>query len=136
MYSTKTASGTLDIYMQCAPYFPPYVKLVKDQWPRCRKQNYTTLCENMGVNIYDLGFGNDFWDMIIEVNITKEGIKAKLMIMNIKTFVFRHPTESKKILLRMAYHVLGSSIWYWICTQNIQRTVTTIIKHNNCFLNG
>ena len=69
--------GQLDIYLQ-KNEFGPYLilntkinsKCIKDQIVRAK--TVKLLEENIGVNLHDLGLGNDFLGMILKAQETKE----------------------------------------------------------------
>ena len=69
--------GLLDIYLQ-KNEFGPYLILNTKINPKCikdqivRAKTAKLLEENIGVNLHDLGLGNDFLGMILKAQETKE----------------------------------------------------------------
>ena len=69
--------GQLDFYLQ-KNQFGPYLILNTKINPKCIKDQILTaktaelLEENIGVNLHDLGLGNDFLGMILKAQETKQ----------------------------------------------------------------
>ena len=85
------------------------------------------LIENTGGKLHDIGFGNDFLDITLKVQTTKEKIE-KLDLIKLKTFVYqktllrvkRQPKEWEKI---SANHISDKGL--------ISRTYKEVLPLNN-----
>ena len=99
--------------MRLDPYFTPYTKInlkwTKDMYVRPKTIKH--LKKNIGVNIYNLGFGKGFLDMTPKAPATKEKldnldfIKMKNLSASNDTIkrVKRQPTEWEKIFANHIY---------------------------------
>ena len=65
-----------------------------DHRPKCKMQNYKLLGDNIGENLGDLGFGDDFLDVTPKAQFRKEKI-GKWNFIKIKNFCSEKDTVKK-----------------------------------------